>query len=118
MQRVFDIILSVLSLLVLLPLLLPIAILLRLTGEGEVFFMQSRVGKNGQAFQLYKFATMLKASPNMGTGTVTVKNDPRILPMGYFLRKKCPMGKMRGSFMTVTVPVPMLGLALSIVANL
>jgi lipopolysaccharide/colanic/teichoic acid biosynthesis glycosyltransferase len=87
MQRLFDIVLSGLALLVLSPLLLPIAVLLRLTGEGEVFFLQSRVGKGGKAFQLYKFATMLKASPNMGTGTVTVKNDPRILPMGHILRK-------------------------------
>ena len=86
MQRLFDIILSGVALLVLSPLLLPIAFLLRLTGEGEVFFLQSRVGKGGKAFQLYKFATMLKASPNLGTGTVTVKNDPRILPMGQFLR--------------------------------
>ena len=87
MQRLFDIVLSGLALLLLSPLLLPISLLLRLTGEGEVFFLQSRVGKGGKAFQLYKFATMLKASPNMGTGTVTVKNDPRILPMGHFLRK-------------------------------
>ena len=86
MQRLFDIILSGVALLVLSPLLLPIAILLRLTGEGEVFFLQSRVGKGGKAFQLYKFATMLKDSPNLGTGTVTVKNDSRILPMGQFLR--------------------------------
>ena len=86
MQRLFDIVLSGLALLVLSPLLLPIAVLLRLTGEGEVFFLQSRVGKGGKAFQLYKFATMLKDSPNLGTGTVTVKNDPRILPMGQFLR--------------------------------
>jgi lipopolysaccharide/colanic/teichoic acid biosynthesis glycosyltransferase len=86
MQRLFDIILSGVALLVLSPLLLPIAILLRFTGEGEVFFLQSRVGKGGKAFQLFKFATMLKASPNLGTGTVTVKNDPRILPMGQFLR--------------------------------
>ena len=64
MQRLFDIILSGVALLVLSPLLLPIAFLLRLTGEGEVFFLQSRVGKGGKAFQLYKFATMLKASPN------------------------------------------------------
>lgn len=87
MQRFFDIFLSGLALLVLSPLLLPIALLLRLTGEGEVFFLQSRVGKSGKAFNLYKFATMLKASPSLGTGTVTVKHDPRILPMGHFLRK-------------------------------
>ncbi|MEI8029651.1 MAG: sugar transferase, partial [Comamonadaceae bacterium] len=87
MQRLLDIVLSVLALLVLSPLLLPIVILLRLTGEGEVLFLQARVGKGGKAFKLYKFATMLKNSPTIGTGTVTVKNDPRILPIGNFLRK-------------------------------
>jgi lipopolysaccharide/colanic/teichoic acid biosynthesis glycosyltransferase len=87
MQRFFDILLSALALLVLSPLLVPIALLLRLTGEGEVFFLQSRVGKGGKSFKLYKLATMLKNSPSVGTGTVTVKNDPRILPMGGFLRK-------------------------------
>jgi lipopolysaccharide/colanic/teichoic acid biosynthesis glycosyltransferase len=58
-----------------------------LTGEGEIFFLQERVGKNGKPFKLFKFATMLKNSPHIGTGTVTVKNDPRVLPMGHFLRK-------------------------------
>jgi lipopolysaccharide/colanic/teichoic acid biosynthesis glycosyltransferase len=87
MQRILDIFFSGLALLLLLPLLLPIALLLRLTGEGEIFFLQERVGKNGKPFKLYKFATMLKNSPNVGTGTVTMKNDPRVLPMGKFLRK-------------------------------
>jgi lipopolysaccharide/colanic/teichoic acid biosynthesis glycosyltransferase len=87
MQRIFDIFFSTLALLVLSPLLVPIAIVLRLTGEGEIFFLQSRVGKGRVPFKLYKFATMLKNSPAIGTGTVTVKNDPRILPMGHFLRK-------------------------------
>ncbi|MEN3810902.1 sugar transferase [Chromobacterium piscinae] len=59
----------------------------RLTGEGEVFFLQERIGKHGKTFKLFKFATMLKNSPSLGTGTVTVKNDPRILPVGQFLRK-------------------------------
>jgi lipopolysaccharide/colanic/teichoic acid biosynthesis glycosyltransferase len=87
MQRLLDIVLSLMALLLLSPLLLPIVILLRLTGEGEVFFLQGRVGKGGNTFKLYKFATMLKNSPSIGTGTVTVKGDPRILPMGHFLRK-------------------------------
>jgi len=87
MQRFLDIVLSGLALLVLTPLLTPVIIVLRLTGEGEVFFLQDRVGKNGKLFKLYKFATMLKNSPNIGTGTVTMKNDPRILPIGKFLRK-------------------------------
>ena len=62
-------------------------LLLRLTGEGEIFFLQNRIGKDGQIFSLYKFATMIKDSPNLSTGTVTTKNDPRILPIGRFLRK-------------------------------
>lgn len=87
MQRLLDIVFSGLALLLLSPLLVPIAIALRLTGEGEVFFIQQRVGRGGKPFGLYKFATMLKNSPNLGTGTVTVKDDPRVLPLGRFLRK-------------------------------
>lgn len=60
---------------------------LRFSGEGEIFFRQQRVGRGGEKFGLLKFATMLKDSPNMATGTVTVKNDPRVLPIGRFLRK-------------------------------
>lgn len=87
MSRLFDLLLSAAALFVLSPLLLPVMIVLRLTGEGEVFFVQQRVGLNGRRFGLLKFATMLKNSPNMGTGTVTLKDDPRILPVGHFLRK-------------------------------
>jgi len=87
MQRFFDIFFSGLALIMLSPLLIPIAIVLKFSGEGEVFFAQQRVGLNGKMFDLLKFATMLKDSPHIGTGTVTVKNDPRILPIGQFLRK-------------------------------
>ena len=87
MERFFDVFLSSIALIFLSPLLLPIIIILKLTGEGEVFFMQERIGRNGRLFKLIKFATMLKNSPNLGTGTVTMKHDPRILPVGKFLRK-------------------------------
>ena len=87
MQRCFDIIFSAIALALLSPFLLPLMLLLRVTGEGEIFFPQDRVGRGGKDFKLYKFATMLKDSPKMGTGTVTVKNDPRVLPVGVFLRK-------------------------------
>ena len=86
-ERFFDIAFSGLALLVLSPLLLPIVLLLKNTGEGEVFFLQVRIGKDGKEFNLFKFATMLKDSPNIGTGTVTMKGDPRVLPIGKFLRK-------------------------------
>ncbi len=75
------------ALVVLSPLLVPIVIILKCTGEGEVFFMQKRIGKHCVQFNLFKFATMLKDSPNIGTGTVTMKEDPRVLPFGKFLRK-------------------------------
>ena len=87
MQRLFDILLSAAALLVLAPLFLPISLILRLTGEGEVFYRQPRVGYKGELFSILKFATMLKDSPNMGTGMITVRGDPRILPIGGFLRK-------------------------------
>ena len=87
MQRILDIILSGIALIVLSPLLIPLICILRITGEGEIFFLQDRVGFGGKRFKLYKFATMVKNSPNIGTGTVTIKNDPRILPLGGILRK-------------------------------
>jgi lipopolysaccharide/colanic/teichoic acid biosynthesis glycosyltransferase len=87
MERFFDMFFSGLALLVLAPLLVPIFLVLRFSGEGEVFFLQERVGKGGDVFKLFKFATMLKDSPNVGTGTVTMKEDPRVLPVGKLLRK-------------------------------
>jgi lipopolysaccharide/colanic/teichoic acid biosynthesis glycosyltransferase len=87
LDRFFDILFSGIALLLLFPLLVPIVITLKLTGEGEVFFLQDRIGKGGDKFKLLKFATMLKNSPNIGTGTVTMRGDPRVLPVGIFLRK-------------------------------
>jgi lipopolysaccharide/colanic/teichoic acid biosynthesis glycosyltransferase len=87
MRRFFDIVLSGLALAILSPVLVAVILVLRCTGEREVLFLQERVGKKGKTFKLYKFATMLKDSPNTDTGTVTLKNDPRVLPIGRFLRK-------------------------------
>lgn len=86
MTRFFDIFFSSLAILALSPFLIPIMIVLRLTGEGKVFYFQERVGLKGKTFRLIKFATMLENSENMGSGDVTIKNDPRILPFGRFLR--------------------------------
>jgi lipopolysaccharide/colanic/teichoic acid biosynthesis glycosyltransferase len=87
MTRLLDIIFSLTALLFFLPFGVIIVIILRFTGEGEVFYTQSRIGRNGRQFGLLKFATMLKNSPNIGAGDITVKNDPRVLPVGQFLRK-------------------------------
>ncbi len=86
-KRIIDIILSLIALSVLMVIFIPIIILLRLTGEGEIFYFQKRVGYQNQYFYIWKFATMLKNSPNMGTGSLTLRNDPRVTPVGKFLRK-------------------------------
>jgi lipopolysaccharide/colanic/teichoic acid biosynthesis glycosyltransferase len=85
-KRFFDIVFSLVALIILLPLFIPIIILLLLTGEHEVFFRQDRVGYHNKIFRIWKFATMLKNSPNMGHGDVTVRKDPRITSIGRFLR--------------------------------
>lgn len=87
MQRLCDILFSAGALIVLSPILVGIMLVLRFTGEGEIFYAQRRIGKGGEEFALLKFATMLKNSPNMGTGSVTLANDPRVLPAGRLLRK-------------------------------
>tara|TARA_X000000368_G_C22981896_1_gene690302 strand:+ start:631 stop:1305 length:675 start_codon:yes stop_codon:yes gene_type:complete len=87
MERFFDIFLSALGLLVFSPLLIFVALILRFSGEGEIFFLQERVGRNRKVFNIFKFATMLKDSPKIGTGTISIKNDPRVLPVGKILRR-------------------------------
>lgn len=87
MQRAFDILFSGGALIILSPLLIFLMFVLRFSGEGEIFFLQERIGKGGNRIKLLKFATMLKNSESIGTGTVTLHNDPRILPLGGLLRK-------------------------------
>jgi len=87
MQRFLDVVLSFLALMVFAPFLLPVVVILRFTGEGEIFYIQERAGFGGNSFGLYKFATMLKNSPNIGAGEITVRGDPRVLPFGRVLRK-------------------------------
>lgn len=86
-KRILDFILALSALLVLLPILLPVTIGLLLTGEHYVFYFQERIGYKNKRFYIWKFATMLKNSPNMSGGIHTTRKDPRILPMGTFLRK-------------------------------
>ena len=87
MQRFLDVVLSFLALALLAPFLLPVVVILKFTGEGEVFYIQERAGRGDKSFGLYKFATMLKDSPNIGAGEITISGDPRVLPFGKFLRK-------------------------------
>lgn len=85
-KRFFDIVFSLIALLVLLPVFIPVILLLLVTGEHRVFYRQQRMGFHNSTFRIWKFATMLKNSPNMGDGDVTTRNDPRVTKVGKFLR--------------------------------
>ncbi|WP_160714426.1 sugar transferase [Chitinophaga solisilvae] len=85
-KRVFDFIAALTAIIILSPVLIPICIILKFTAEGEVFYFQRRIGYKNQYFDIWKFATMLKNSPNIGTGVITLRNDPRVTRIGKFLR--------------------------------
>ena len=85
-KRTFDFMVSLIGLAVLAPFLIIIMMILKFSGEREVFYLQERMGLNNKSFYIYKFATMLKNSSNMGNKNLTVRNDPRITKVGKFLR--------------------------------
>ena len=85
-KRITDFVVALVALIVLALPLFVIIIALRLTGEGEVFYRQQRVGFRNSTFGIWKFATMLKNSPNIGTGSLTVRGDPRVTRVGRVLR--------------------------------
>ncbi len=85
-KRLGDILFALIGILVFLPFFIPLAIALKLTGEGYIFYLQERRGYKNTKFRIWKFATMLKASPSLGTGSITVQNDWRLTPMGKYLR--------------------------------
>lgn len=87
LKKLLDIIVSIIALIILIPIFIPIMIVLRLSAEGKVFYFQERIGINNSRFKIWKFATMLKNSMNMGTGSITLQNDFRVTPVGKFLRK-------------------------------
>ena len=86
-KRFFDILFSLLIIIFLLPFFIILFPLLRFTGEGYIFYYQKRIGFKNRPFNIMKFATMLKDSPNLGSGLITLRNDTRVTPMGGFLRK-------------------------------
>lgn len=86
-KRLFDIIVSGMGLFILSPLFVFIILILRFSGEGEVFFFQERMGYKNRPFDITKFATMLKTAAIIQRGDFTIQNDPRVLPIGRILRK-------------------------------
>tara|TARA_B110000003_G_scaffold93604_1_gene95730 strand:+ start:1008 stop:1673 length:666 start_codon:yes stop_codon:yes gene_type:complete len=86
-KRLIDLFIAIVVLVLLSPFFLIIIIILKFTGEGEVFYLQERLGYLNRKFDIIKFATMVKNSPNIGSGSLTLRGDPRVLPFGKFLRK-------------------------------
>ena len=69
------------------PLLIPITLILKFSGEGDIFYLQERIGFKNKKFYIVKFATMLRNSPNMGSGSITLKMTLELPSLVEFLRK-------------------------------
>jgi len=85
-KRIFDVVFSLLGLIILFPMFMIIAILIKREDGGSIFFRQTRVGKNWKPFKIYKFRTMIENAEKLGA-QVTGKDDKRITKIGRFLRK-------------------------------
>ena len=86
-KRVFDIVASIVGFIILFPLMVLTALLIKLTSRGPIFYSQTRVGKDGGLFDIYKFRTM-RVDAEKETGPVwATAQDNRLIPIGGFLRK-------------------------------
>jgi lipopolysaccharide/colanic/teichoic acid biosynthesis glycosyltransferase len=86
MKRAFDLVVALLGLVLLSPLLAIAALLVKLDSSGPVFFRQERIGRGFQPFRIYKFRTMVRDAPQLGS-SITCGNDPRITRIGRLLRR-------------------------------
>ncbi len=86
-KRQIDFLGSLFGLVVLAPLFLIIAVLIKIDSPGPVFFRQERAGKNGKIFKIWKFRTMIKGAEKSGLGYKVARNDPRITRIGKILRR-------------------------------
>ena len=86
LKRFFDLILSFIGLLIIVPILFLITILIKISSSGPVFYKQVRVGKNNKDFKIFKFRTMHLNADKKGLLTVGGR-DPRVTSIGYYLRK-------------------------------
>jgi len=86
LKRLFDIVFSLFGLILVSPLFLVIAVLIKRESPGKAFYRGERVGKNGKPFKIFKFRTMVPAAEKLG-GPSTAGDDPRLLKIGLFLKK-------------------------------
>ena len=85
-KRFCDIVISLLGLIILSPLMLVVAIAIKIESKGPVLFKQTRLGKDGREFQIYKFRSMCEGAENMGTGQYSFAGDMRVTKVGRFIR--------------------------------
>ena len=86
-KRITDIVVSAILLFLISPLILLLMVFLKCTAEHQIFFLQERIGYKNRKFKIWKFITMYANSSQKGTGDITIKNDPRLLPTGKWLRQ-------------------------------
>ena len=86
-KRFFDIVCSFIVLVILTPFFASVSLLLFFTGENEVLYFQERIGHKNRKFMIWKFATMIKNSLSLGSGSITTVNDFRVTKVGKYLRK-------------------------------
>ena len=86
-KEIFDKVVAFIALIILLPLFLVVAILIKVDSEGPIFFMQERVGKNGKIFKTFKFRTMVAGADKKTKGVYIDKENPYVTRMGKFLRR-------------------------------
>tara|TARA_R110000737_G_scaffold352064_1_gene396478 strand:+ start:29357 stop:30082 length:726 start_codon:yes stop_codon:yes gene_type:complete len=87
LKRSLDLFLGLIGIILISPVFIIIIVILKFTGEGEIFYLQERMGLHNKPFYIYKFATMLKDSANIGNKSLTVRDDPRITSVGRILRR-------------------------------
>lgn len=85
-KRFIDLLLSIVGLIILSPILLITAILIKITSKGPVLFKQDRIGKDGKVFKIYKFRSMIVGAENIGSKNYSFKGDPRVTKVGRVIR--------------------------------
>ncbi len=86
LKRMLDLTIALTAVIVLAPLLLLMAVLIKIESRGPALFVQNRLGLNGSVFPMFKFRTMVQNAEQLGTGLFSFENDPRVTRVGQFLR--------------------------------
>ena len=85
-KRVIDVVISIAGLILLSPLLLLVAVLIKIDSTGSILFKQRRLGLDGKEFEIYKFRSMKVGAEKSGSGQYSFSNDPRVTKVGKIIR--------------------------------